>query len=143
MNQKPNGSEFIASASAALGQKFWYGEWITALYDTCEKSDTLSLFDEIAFNAKSFQKIARLLSAGIPDDNAKRKVASELENSFKRFSMLLEKVLENFQEEQREKFRKEFLTPTADSFERMKMLLDDFAKIKDFYLVRRDKGDKV
>ena len=143
MSQKLNGSELIALASATLGYKFECWEWIEVLYDACLETDTAFLFDALASNAKSFQKLTRLLAAGISDDKARKKVASELQDTFGRFSGLLERVLENCHENDGENFRKEFLIPSAESFEKMKTLLNDFARLKDFYLARRDKDDKA
>jgi hypothetical protein len=82
--------------------------------------------------------LKRLLSTGIPDKAAKEKIEWEISATLKRFSTLLERASSNLRSNEREELCSQFLEPSPSSFENVIALLDDFAKIKDFYLKERD-----
>lgn len=126
-----------------------------ALYDAClhaevrsdshtgRRSGNDNAFKQLAFEAKIFQRLSRLFAVGISDDNAKEKVKTEVENTLKRFSEMLENILDSLNENDKEDFRKEFLSRTANSPRNLIALLGDFSIVKDYYLVRRDKGESL
>ncbi|MGO9481173.1 MAG: hypothetical protein ACLP05_05270 [Candidatus Kryptoniota bacterium] len=140
MKRKKTGSEFVAEVSNALAQRLKCPEWIELLYDVLEKRGESQVFEELAFEGKSFQKLTRLFGAGISDEATKEKIEVEIGSALKRFYQLLERTASGFQEEDRKQFEREFLSPTASSFENVRTLLNDFSMVKDFYLLRRDKG---
>ncbi len=140
MKTKLSGSEFVAEVSNVIRQELKCAKWIESLYNVFESRGEIRTFEELAFEAKSFQRLSRLFAAGISEDTAKKKVEVEIESTFKRFSQLLEQAASGLQDKDSEQLKKEFLTSTVDSFENMRVLLADFSKVKDFYLKKRDKG---
>ena len=134
------GSEFIADVSHTIGVQLAYAKWIEAIYDGCERRGKIRVFEELAFEAKSFQKLTRVAAAGITDDSARKKIELEISESFKRFAGLLESV-SDFLDGDGEQFRKDFLVSMAASFGNIRTLLDDFSIIKQFYLIKRDAGE--
>ncbi len=140
MNQKLSGVEFTDLIAETLGHSLKNAEFVAILFETCQLEGKSSTFKDLAFHAKSFQKIARLLTTDKVGEDAKLKARAELEGALKKFSGVLENVLSWLPKEKREAFHAEFLLPTPDSFLKLRGLLDDFARVKDFYLIERDKG---
>lgn len=142
MNSKieTNGKELIENAEAVLGKKFEFEEWISVLFDACRRSEDTRLFEDLAFHAKSFQKLYRLMNSSKADSSEKSGVASELKGSLTRFSHMLEKAIDYLPPESSGAFRQQFLTPSNGAFENMRKLIDDFGRLKDFLLIRRDKS---
>ncbi|MFZ1081715.1 MAG: hypothetical protein WAO19_07300 [Candidatus Kryptoniota bacterium] len=143
MKTKLSGSEFVAEVPHALGQKLRFARWIELLYDVFDARGESRLFKKLASEAKSFQKLTRLVAVGISDDAAKKIVEGEIGSTLKRFCQLLGQAARCFQDENGEQFKKEFLGAAADSFENIRTLLEDFSKIKDFYLMKRDIGGEI
>jgi hypothetical protein len=133
------GSEFVARVSRPPGQRLKFGEWVELLYDVFEAHGEGRAFEDIAFEAKSFQKLTRLLATGISDNAARAKVEVEIKGALERFIRLLERGSSNLQSNEREEFRKQFLGPAAP-IDNVMVLLGDFSKIKDFYLGEHDAG---
>jgi hypothetical protein len=140
LNQNLNGTEFTALVAETIGQRLENAELVAILFETCTKEGMMSSFKELALYAKGFQKIARLLSADMANDETKAKARTELEGFIKKFSDLVERVLSRLPKEKRETFQVNFLLPTPGSFRNLRALLNDFIKVKDFLLVERDRG---
>ncbi|HUI31109.1 MAG TPA: hypothetical protein VLX91_12925 [Candidatus Acidoferrales bacterium] len=138
----PSGSEFVIRVAASLGKKLIFEKWIELLYDVCESRDESRTFEELAFEAKSFRRLMRLLKSGISDREAREKVETEIQNTLKRFSALVESASTDFKESEREQFEIQFFGSASSSFENLTKLLDDFSRIKDFYLMKRDSGER-
>ena len=68
---------------------------------------------KLASEAKSFQKLTRLVAVGISDDAAKKIVEGEIGSTLKRFCQLLGQAARCFQDENGEQFKKEFLGAAA------------------------------
>jgi BMFP domain-containing protein YqiC len=140
LNQNLSGAEFAAQLTETLGQKLENPELVAILFETCQSEGISASFKHLALYAKSFQKIARLLSTDRANDDTKNKVRAELEGLLKKFSELVERILSRLPKEKREEFQMNFLLPTPGSFRNLRELLNDFVKVKDFLLVERDKG---
>ncbi len=132
----------MAKVSDSVGEKLKFGEWVELLYDVLEINPGSQVFEKISFEAKSYNRLARLFASGISNDSAKEKVGIEIQNALKRFAELLEQASDNLERRDRERFRKQFLEPTTEAFENMTKLIDDFSKIKDFFLKERDEIGK-
>lgn len=140
MNPNLSGTEFVSQVTGTLGQKLENPELVAILFETCRSEGLATSFMDLALYAKSFQKIARLLSADRANDDTKDKARAELEGLVNKFSELVEKILSKLPEEKREEFQVNFLLPTPGSFRNLRELLNDFVKVKDFLLLERDKG---
>lgn len=138
-----SGAEFTSVVVETLGQKLENPDLVAILFDTCSREGMMSSFKELALYAKSFQKIARLLSTDMANDETKAKARTELEGFIKKFSDLVERILARLPKERRETFQVNFLLPTPGSFRNLRALLNDFIKVKDFLLVERDKGSHL
>lgn len=143
MNPNLSGAEFTARIVKALGQSLENPDLVAVLFETCEREGMLSSFKELALYAKSFQKIARLLSTDTVNDETKSTARTELEGFIKKFSDLVERILSRLPKEKRETFQVNFLLPTPGSFRNLRALLNDFVKVKDFLLLERDKGSAL
>lgn len=142
MRSKTNGHEFVAKVSDSLGEKLKFGEWVELLYDVLETNHGSRVFEKLSFEAKSYNRLARLFASGISNDSVKEKVGIEIQSALKRFAELLEQASDNLERRDRERFRKQFFEPTTEAFENITKLLDDFSKIKDFLLKERDEIGK-
>jgi hypothetical protein len=143
LKTKPTGSEFVAQVSDSLGENLRFGKWVAMLYDACESRGENRVFNQLAFEAKSLQRLTRLSSKGISDNSAKDKVQTEISNTLQRFSQLLEQSSSLIQENDSRQFRMQFLGTSKESFDSLIGLLDDFVKVKDYYLKNRDSSEKV
>lgn len=126
--------------SETLGGKLENPELVAVLYDTCVKEGMPATFRDLALYAKSFQKVAKLLSTDRANDATKNTARAELEGLVKRFSDLIERILSRLPKEKREEVRTNFLLPSPSSFANLRALLNDFVKVKDYLLIERDKG---
>lgn len=136
------GSEFVIHVSNAIGQELKFGEWIASFFDVFNSGAQSQIFEDFAFEAKSFQRLRRLLATGVSDKVAKEKIEVEIGATLKRFLALLEQAASSLGPNEREEFRKQFLDPSSSSSDSIVTLLDDFSKIKDFYLRERDARGK-
>lgn len=136
-----NGKAFVVEISQVIKRKLKHPEWIEFLYNTSTTHG--GAFEQLAFEAKSFEKLRRLVAKGISDEAAKKKIEIELKAVTRRFSQLLEQAISSFHNEEKKQFKEKFLSPTPDSFKNINELLSDFAVVKDFYLINRDKRDQI
>jgi len=136
-NVRLAGSEFAARVSGSAGQDLRFGKWVALMYDVLLARDEFRTFEDLAFEAKSFQKLTRLLSTEVLDNSARDKVEAESKGAFERFIALLERATSSLQSHEREELGKQFLNPSSSAGDVM-ALLDDFSKIKDFYLREHD-----
>ncbi len=151
------GNEFVESVSSTLARKLKFEKWVSILYDASIRAGTSDTedhmearpgnkegsdhtFKQLAFESKTFQKLSRISTSRVTDDNTKEKVNAEIEDSLKRFTDILGDVVDNLDKHDKENFKKEFLNPTKDQLANLLGLLDDFSTIKDYYLARRDEG---
>ena len=143
MNPSLSGTEFVGQVTGTLGHKLENPELVAILFETCRTEGMWTSFKDLALYAKSFQKIARLISTERVNDDTKNKARAELEGLIKKFSELVEKILSKLPEERRKEFRVNFLLPAPGSFRNLRELLNDFVKVKDFLLLERDKGPSL
>ncbi len=136
------GSEFVNQVSNSIGEKLRFGEWIALLFDVFNSSGENEMFNDLSFEAKSFQKLKRMLATGISDEAAKKKIELEIGATLKRFSSLLERGASYLASNERKEFLKQFLDFSSPSFDNVIALSEDFSKIKDFYLMERDSRRK-
>lgn len=135
---KPTGREFLNLVAASVGKNLRFERWVEILYDVLEDGREGGAFEDLAFEAKAFHSLKRALVSGTANNTARKKVEVEIENALRRFSELLWRASNGFNEIDREEFRRLFLD-TAGVGNTI-ALLDDFSTIKDFYLKRRDTG---
>ena len=136
-DQKISGSEFVSQVSNVLGQGIRQTRWIAILFDECTTGGEIQTFESLAFEAKSFQKLSRLSEKGMSNVAGSEKIELEMRSTMKRIIRLLDSVSMRLGEEARIDFRRQFRDDASPG--ELLTLLDDFAKIKDFYLRMRDK----
>ena len=134
------GREFVGRVTNSINQQLEFPEWVSLLFDICQANSVIHVFDNLAFEAKSYQRLSKLLGTGISDNSAKAKIETESHNAIKRFSELLESIAPFIKEKKRAELEKKFFQLTPDSFESMVDLVADFSKVKDYYLIKRDSG---
>ena len=140
MNQSQSGTEFAAKVAETTGQELENPEIVADLFETCEREGMMSSFKDLALCAKSFQKVARLLSTDRSNDDMKRSAKTELEGFLKNFSNTVEKIVFRLPPEKQKDYQTNFLLPTPGSFRNLRALLNDFVKVKDYMLAERDRG---
>lgn len=140
MDQNLSGSEFVAKVASTLGQELKNQKLVAFLYETCRNNGLFSAFKDLALYAKSFQKVARLLSTDRVGDDTKNKARTELEEFINEFSDLVEAILSRLPDEKGREVRTNFLIPTQESFMNLRSLLNDFAAVKDYFLDERDRN---
>lgn len=140
MNQSQSGTEFAAKVAETTGQELENPEIVADLFETCEREGMMSSFKDLALYAKSFQKVARLLSTDRSNDDMKRSAKTELEGFLKNFSNTVEKIVFRLPPEKQKDYQTNFLLPTPGSFRNLRALLNDFVKVKDYMLAERDRG---
>lgn len=143
MGRDLNGAELTRRVEETLGSKLKNAEFVAALFDTCNREGIPESFRDLGLYAKSFQKVAKLLSADGVDSATGDKARTELEGFLKKFSDLVASILSKIPPEEAADIRARFLLPTAESFTNLKGLLDDFVKVKNFMLVERDRGSDI
>lgn len=139
MSPNPSGTEFVASVAESTGGPLENQELVAVLFDTCEREGMSASFKDLALYAKSFQKVARLLSADRSNDDTKSTARTELEGLLKSFSDLVETIVSKLPEDERSEYQTNFLQPTPGSFRNLRALLNDFGKVKDYLLEERDR----
>jgi len=137
------GKELADSVFSALGRQFTHRGTVEELYDGCAAAGNVFLIEEIAFVAKSYEKLSRLLEGRISDEDARAKVATELENTVARFLQLLERASDYLADDLRSQFKRTFLESSQHSFVEMMEILSDFSILKDYLLFSRDEGNSV
>lgn len=139
MSQQPVGKAFVDLVTSTVGQELNYGVFVGMLYEYCSRGNMLSLLGDLAFAAKSFQKLKRLMEAAGFDETSRVRISNEAQEALKKFLNLLSEAADNFPDGDRESFRREFLDMSQSSLERALGLLDDFSLVKDFFLSQRDR----
>lgn len=139
MSQQPDGKAFADLVATTAGRELSYGIFIGMLYECCSTTNSLSLFSDLAFVAKSFKKLKRLLDAGVPDETSKATMSEEAREALHKFLALLAEASDHLPGNEKENFNREFLGKSQDSLEKALNLLDDFSLVKDFFLSRRDR----
>ncbi len=139
MSLQPDGKAFVDLVATTVGRELSYGKFLGMLYEHCSRSGKLSLFSDLAFVAKSFQKLKRLLEDGVSDETSKAKISHEAQDALQRFLSMLAEASDDLPGNEKEVFNREFLVRSQDSFERALGLLDDFSIVKDFFLSQRDR----
>ncbi len=138
MSTQLDGKSFVASVEAKVGRKLINGELVGLLYETCVMSDNMRGFDELAFTAKSFRKLDRILSRGVKDESAGLKLRSEMEKSLKEFRDQIEKLVDKLDRSEKDRYVELYIQLTPQSFEKMLSLVSDFSIVKDYFLIERD-----
>ncbi len=138
MSQQPDGRAFAVLVSSTVGKELNFPDEVGKLYEACSKSGQLSVFSDLAFLAKSFQKLSRLLEAGISDDDVKSRISGEAEDALKKFLDSLGKVRGCLPEDTGRDLLGKFLGANENAFSNALGLLEDFGIVKDFFLSRRD-----
>lgn len=140
MEKKTTGNEFVSQVIDMLGQGIKQARWIAILFDGCAASGEIQIFERLAFEAKSFQKLTRLSERGISNVAGREKIEVEMRSTMERITRHLDSVLMRLGEEARIDFQRQFRDDGLSG--ELLTLVDDFARIKDFYLRKRDKGEK-
>ncbi|HEY9167365.1 MAG TPA: hypothetical protein VIS48_14515 [Candidatus Kryptonia bacterium] len=140
---KPNsdGKTLISEATQALGRKFEFGHWMELLQESSSRLGKSSIFEDLSFDAKGFQKVYRLVGSAGSNGVDKSRAADELKTLLDRISAKLEILVGGLPEDTRDEFRKEFLAPSGGSFENMRKLISDFGLMKEYFLIERDKAN--
>lgn len=139
MSRNLSGTELVARVAETTGAPLENQELVAVLFDTCDREGMSSSFKDLALYAKSFQKVSRLLSADRSNDDTKSTARTELEELLKSFSDLVETIVSKLPDERRSEYQTNFLLPTPESFRNLRTLLNDFVKVKDYFLTERDK----
>lgn len=123
-----------------MGRRLENTDVLSLFYERAMRGGMSAAFNDLAFYAKSFQKVTRLLSDEKLDDRTKEIAAEELKSLITKFTGSLEIILSSLTLEEREVLRSRFLTVTQDSFRNLRTLMDDFVEVKDYLLLERDEG---
>ncbi len=137
MNLDLSGNEFAALVAQRLGRRLENPEAIAAFYDLALRVGKTTDFNDLAFYAKSYQKVARLLSNERADDRTKYTATEELKSLVVRFTGLAEGILAKLPDEEGDRLRSRYFVLTQDSFRNLQTLISDFAEVKDFMLLER------
>ncbi len=140
MNRSRSGAEFAKLLAGTLGQELDNAGLVAEMWDVCERERKTSAFNELAMYAKSFQKIAKLLSTDRLNEETRAKVSDELEACVTAFAALAENILSALPDDRKDELGINLILPTPGSYRNLKGLLNDFIRVKDFLLVERDGG---
>ena len=142
MSHQLNGTEFAARVADNVGRTLENAELIAILYDAALGEGNLTEFKDLAMYAKSFQKISRLLSSERAGDDTREAARAELESLIRQFADQVGSIVVSLPEDKRREISDAFLIPTTDSFRNLTSLIEDFARVKDFMLLERDRGTR-
>ncbi len=108
------------------------------LYESSRDKGGLALFSDLAFVAKSFQKLKHLLDKGISDETLSSRLSKEAEDTFNKFLSLMSEAAEYLPDAEKKDLRDGFLAASGEAISKTVNLLEDFSVVKDFFLSRRD-----
>ena len=138
MKRHPDGKAFVVLVSSTTGRELHFGELIGELYESCSDKGCLALFSDLAFVAKSFQKLKHLLDKGISDETVNSRLSMEAEDTFNKFVSLLSEAADCLPDAEKKDMRDGFLAASGEAISKTVSLLEDVSGVKDFFLSRRD-----
>ena len=113
-----------------------FKEDFASLLESCTIQNKITDFGDIAFNSKFICKTKLLLNRlGEGDDTLK--LQNEFKIIFDKLLLQLNDILNLVEEHEKYEFQKKFLDISPESFKNLNLLIEDFAKYKNYLIDKK------